>query len=78
MRCPGQIKIFPRVRQEIFSIERNFIGDYVTHFTFSLSFPGFSFEIQIFPEILIIFQIPEFIPEFPGLWPPCLRNKEAL
>ena len=55
------IQFFSRASQE-WKTRCNFISDYATHFTVSLSFPGFSIKNsnfpRVFPEILTMFPIP--------------------
>ena len=62
MRFLAHLIIFSWQLKRKHLLEYIFIGDYVTHFTFSLSFPDFCLKkIQIsmsFPEVLTIFQIP--------------------
>ena len=51
-----------------------FVGDHVTHFSFSLSFPGFSCKNSNFLEFSLDFDNFSNSLSFPGLWPPWISE----
>ena len=51
-------------------MECTFVGDHVTYFSFSLSFPGFSKKFQISLSFPRDFDNFSNSLSFPGLWPP--------
>ena len=56
----GIVTFFPWEKWEKSSLEYIFVDDYVTYFTFSLGFPGFSTKIKISLRFWQFFKFPEF------------------